>query len=78
MACQSCSTPSCAGHGVPQELHVPVSLIQYDDFVAARREGDFLLGKHLDLVAHHIDAPACPKSFALGARSRSWQASGWC
>ena len=75
MACQSCSTPSCAGHELLPEPHIPVSLIQDDDFVAAWREGDLLLGKHLDLVAHYINAPASPTSSALSACFLAWQAS---
>lgn len=35
---------------------LPVSLIQDDDLVSPFREGDFLLGKHLDLVSNYIDA----------------------
>ena len=35
---------------------LPVSLIQDDDLVSPFREGDFLLGKHLDLVSNYIEA----------------------
>ncbi len=36
----------------------PVCLVQDDDLVAAGRQCHLLLRKHLDLVAHHINAPA--------------------
>mmetsp|Transcript_13494 Transcript_13494/g.19822 ORF Transcript_13494/g.19822 Transcript_13494/m.19822 type:complete len:322 (+) Transcript_13494:110-1075(+) len=61
-----------AGQGKPGrvavDLHGPaqcllrlgghaVSLVQDDDLVPPRWEGDLLLGEHLDLVPHHVDAP---------------------
>ena len=41
-----------------QGVPAPVGFIQDDNFVAARRKRHLLLSKHLDLVAHHVNAPA--------------------
>mmetsp|Transcript_7986 Transcript_7986/g.21682 ORF Transcript_7986/g.21682 Transcript_7986/m.21682 type:complete len:249 (-) Transcript_7986:279-1025(-) len=47
-------------HGTPQCLlrrgRHRVGLVEDDNLVAARRQADALLRKHLDLVPHHIDA----------------------
>eukprot|EP00955_Chlamydomonas_euryale_P107836 365803-Chlamydomonas_euryale.AAC.14 len=49
-------------HGAAQRLlRAPchgVCLVQDDDLVAAGRQRDLLLRKHLDLVAHHVNASA--------------------
>jgi len=39
-------------------MGLPVSLIQNHDFVPPWLQGDLLMGKHLDLVPHHIQTPA--------------------
>jgi hypothetical protein len=39
-------------------MGLPVSLIQDHNFVPPWLQGDLLLGKHLDLVPHHIQTPA--------------------
>ena len=36
--------------------NIPVSLIQYYNFVSSSRQGNFLLGKHFNSVTHHINA----------------------
>ena len=38
--------------------YLPVCFIKDDHLMTARRQCDFCLRKHLDLVPHHIDAPA--------------------
>jgi hypothetical protein len=48
---QSCSSSSSAEAS-------PICLIQDDDFVPAWRQRHLFLRKHLDLVAHHVYAPA--------------------
>ena len=44
---------------------LPVSFIKYDDFVAARGQGDLLLSKHLNLVANHIYTSAWQTALGL-------------
>ena len=37
-------------------IALPISFVQYDDLVSPGREGDLLLRKHLDLIAHDVNA----------------------
>lgn len=41
--------------------YLPVGFVQNDDLVPSFGQRDLLLSKHLDLVPHHVDAPADKK-----------------
>lgn len=56
-SCWGCWSFAC--HASPLHRFVrPVCLIQDDNLVSPRWQSDLLLRKHLDLVAHHINASA--------------------
>jgi hypothetical protein len=54
------------GYGLKRKLFraSPICLVQDDDFVPAWRQRHLFLRKHLDLVAHYVDASAAATAAA--------------